>query len=102
MTDQSSSALDTFLQHVAMDAFDPDTGSAAVPLPSVRTSTVRFRSLEDLDAAHERKRAGERVQVYGRPGLSTHAALESIFCRLEGAQHTCLASSGMAAISLVF
>lgn len=102
MADSSSDTLDTYLQHVATAEFDPNTGSAAVPLPSVRASTVRFRTVEDLDAVVQRKRAGERVQTYGRAGLDTHAALESVFCRLEGADFAYLAPSGMAAISLVF
>lgn len=102
MADQPSLSLDTYLQHVAMAEFDADTGSAAVPLPSVRTSTVRFRSLDDLEAAGRRKNMGERAPTYGRQGLATHEALESVFCRLEGAEHAWLASSGMAAISLTF
>src|SRR5690606_15846488 len=34
--------------------------------------------------------------------MDTHAALEDVFCKLEGAERAFLASSGMAAITLAF
>ena len=80
--------------------FNPKTGSAPVALPSMRTSTVRFESLEALDRAIQGRAAGERAATYGRAGMDTHAALEQVFCELEGAQQSFLASSGLAGITL--
>lgn len=102
MAEDRSPHLDTVLLHAGLAPFDPETGAAPVALPSMRTSTVRFRDLAALDAVSERKRQGERAIGYGRVGMETHAALEQVFCELEGARHACLASSGMAAITLVF
>ncbi|HLR77423.1 MAG TPA: cystathionine beta-lyase [Burkholderiaceae bacterium] len=100
MADKRSPRLDTVLQHAGLAPFDPETGAAPVALPPMRTSTVRFRDLAALDAVSERKRRGERAVGYGRAGMDTHAALEGVFCELEGAQHAFLAPSGMAAITV--
>lgn len=102
MTDARSRRLNTILQHTGLAPFDPETGAAPVALPSMRTSTVRFKDLGALDDVAVRKARGERAVGYGRMGMDTHAALETVFCELEGAGHACLAPSGMAAISLVF
>ncbi len=102
MTDTRSRHLNTVLQHTGLAPFDPHTGAAPVALPSMRTSTVRFKDLGALDEVAVRKGQGERAIGYGRVGMDTHAALETVFCELEGARHACLASSGMAAITLVF
>lgn len=102
MTDTRSRHLNTVLQHTGLAPFDPHTGAAPVALPSMRTSTVRFKDLGALDDVAVRKGQGERAVGYGRVGMDTHAALETVFCELEGARHACLASSGMAAITLVF
>lgn len=90
------------MQHAGMAEFDPVTGAAPVALPSMRTSTIRFKNLAALEQVAKSSAKGDRAFVYGRAGMDTHGALESIFCELEGAQHACLASSGMAAITLVF
>lgn len=101
MTDHDPSVrLDTRLQHLGQARFDPDTGCAPVALPSMRTSTVRFASLQALEQAQVRKANGDRAATYGRVGLDTHAALEDVFCQLEGAQRAFLAPSGLAAITL--
>ncbi len=100
MAESTPAKLDTLLQHTGLAAFDPDTGAAPVALPSMRTSTVRFRDLDALDAAHAARSNGERRVTYGRVGMDTHAALEDVFCRLEGGERTFLASSGLAAITL--
>ena len=100
MTEIRSKRLNTILQHTGLAPFDSHTGAAPVALPSMRTSTVRFRDLAALDNVANRKSQGERAIGYGRVGMDTHAALETVFCELEGAQRTCLAPSGMAAISL--
>lgn len=102
MTDTRPRHLNTVLQHTGLAPFDPVTGAAPVAMPSMRTSTVRFRDLAALDEVSVRKKKGERAFGYGRAGMDTHAALETVFCELEGAQYACLAPSGMAAITLVF
>ena len=94
--------LQTRLLHTGSAPFDAETGSAAVSLPAMRTSTVRFESLEALDRAQHRKAAGERAVTYGRSGLETHRALEDVFAQLEGGSRALLAPSGLAAITLVF
>src|SRR5690606_38265223 len=73
---------------------------APVALPSTRTSTVRFQDLDALDRALAGKARGDRSVTYGRIGMDTHAALEQVFCNLEGAQRAFLASSGLGAITL--
>ena len=100
MSSPDTKKLDTFLQHAGLADFDPITGSAPVALPSVRASTVRFRNLAALDKAQAAK-ADLRLRstTYGRSGMQTHAALEQVFCTLEGASQALLSSSGMAAIS---
>jgi cystathionine beta-lyase len=96
------SHLDTLLQHTGMAEFDPQTQAAPVALPSMRTSTVRFASLDALDRAQASKSSGERAVTYGRIGMDTHAALEDVFCTLEGAKRSFLAPSGLSAITLAF
>lgn len=93
--------IDTLLQHAASAPFDAQTGNAPVSTPSVRTSTVRFRDLAALEQAEARKHAGERVNTYGRVGMQTHAELEAILATMEGGTHCSLASSGLAAMTLV-
>lgn len=100
MAESNPAHLDTLLQHTGLAEFDSKTGAAPVAIPSMRTSTVRFRDLEALDAAHAARARGERVVTYGRVGMDTHAALEDVFCKLEGGTRAVLAPSGMAAISL--
>ena len=100
MAASNSTHLDTLLQHTGLAEFDSETGAAPVALPSMRTSTVRFRDLDALDAAHAARARGERAVTYGRVGMDTHAALEEVFCKLEGGSRAVLAPSGMAAITL--
>src|SRR5690606_14853761 len=59
-----------------------------------------FRDLDALAAAHAARARGERRVTYGRMGMDTHAALEDVFCQLEGGQRAFLASSGLGAITL--
>jgi len=100
MAASRSRHLDTQLQHTGTAQFDPLTGAAPVALPAIRTSTVRFRDLDALAAAHAARARGERRVTYGRMGMDTHAALEDVFCQLEGGQRAFLASSGLGAITL--
>lgn len=76
--------LDTRLLHIGTGEFDPETGTAPVALPSIRTSTVRFSNLQALERAQRRKANGERAVTYGRSGMETHRALEDVFMQLEG------------------
>ncbi|HEY9280755.1 MAG TPA: cystathionine beta-lyase [Eoetvoesiella sp.] len=100
MANSASTHLDTLLQHSGIADFHPETNAAPVALPSVRTSTVRFANLDALDRAQASKAKGERAVTYGRVGMGTHAALEEVFCALEGAQRSFLAPSGLSAITL--
>ncbi|HEX7387147.1 MAG TPA: cystathionine beta-lyase [Castellaniella sp.] len=100
MNTSSDDRIDTLLQHTGQATLDPVTGSGPVALPSYRTSTVRFASMDALDAAQAAKQRGERVPTYGRVGLQTHAAFEELMCQLEGGTRAFLAPSGMAAISM--
>ncbi len=102
MANSVTAHLDTQLQHTGVAQFDPAHGAAPVALPSMRTSTVRFENLDALDRAQAGKARGERSVTYGRVGMDTHAALEEVFCQLEGAERAFLASSGLAAITLAF
>ncbi|MFA5488009.1 MAG: cystathionine beta-lyase, partial [Candidimonas sp.] len=79
MADTTKHQLQTRLQHMGTARFDPETGAAPVALPSMRTSTVRFKNLDALDKAQAAKARGERAVTYGRVGLDTHAALEQVF-----------------------
>ena len=102
MAHTGTTRLETQLLHSGIAEFNPKTQSAPVALPSMRTSTVRFASLEALDHALADKADGERIATYGRSGMDTHAALEEVFCELEGAQRAFLAPSGLSAVTLVF
>ncbi|MGE4436453.1 cystathionine beta-lyase [Achromobacter sp.] len=93
--------IDTVLQHAGTAPFNPETGTAPVPLPPMRASTVRFENLAALEKAQRTKAAGGRATTYGRMGMDTHAALEQVFAQLEGGTHAYLASSGMAAMTMV-
>ena len=84
MAKHNAPHIDTLLQHTATAPFNPQTGAAPVNLPSMRASTVRFESLDALEATQRRKASGERAATYGRVGMDTHAALEQVFRELEG------------------
>ncbi len=94
--------LDTKLLHIGSAPFDPETGTAPVNLPSMRTSTVRFENLAALERVFAKRAAGERAISYGRSGMDTHRALEEVFMQLEGGTYCVLAPSGMAAINIAF
>ncbi|MCH1998396.1 PLP-dependent transferase, partial [Achromobacter xylosoxidans] len=93
--------IDTVLQHAGTAPFNPETGTAPVPLPPMRASTVRFENLAALEKAQRNKAAGGRATTYGRMGMDTHAALEQVFAQLEGGTHAYLASSGLSAMTMV-
>lgn len=96
------SHIDTLLLHSGIAEFNPKTQTAPVAMPSMRTSTVRFANMEAHDRAVAEKARGERAATYGRAGMDTHAALEQVFCDLEGAQRAFLAPSGLSGITLAF
>ncbi|KAG0731335.1 hypothetical protein G6F23_015410 [Rhizopus arrhizus] len=73
--------IDTVLQHAGTAPFHPETGTAPVPLPPLRASTVRFETLAALEQAQRTKAAGGRATTYGRMGMDTHAALEEATTR---------------------
>src|SRR3546814_17981989 len=68
----------------------------------MRTSTWRVANMVALDRANSAKARGERGVSYGRAGMDTHAALEQVFCDLEGAERAFLAPSGLSAVTLAF
>jgi len=92
--------LNTRLLHIGSAPFDPESRTAPVSLPSVRTSTVRFKDMDALDQAIARRMQGERVVTYGISGLQTHRALEEVFLALEGGCYCILNPSGLASIHL--
>ena len=74
MIPNDSDRTDTLLQHIGQAPLDPVTGAGPVALPSYRTSTVRFASMDVLDRAQAAKQRGERVPTYGPYTLSTTRA----------------------------
>lgn len=94
--------IHTRLAHIGSGKFDPDTGVAPVSVPTVRTSTVRFKDTATYDAVMRRKGEGERIPSYGRQGMDTHEALQDAINALEGGSRCFLVPSGMAAVSLAF
>jgi len=92
--------LNTRLLHIGSAPFDSESHTAPVSLPSVRTSTVRFKNMDALDQAMARRMQGERVVTYGISGLQTHRALEEVFLALEGGSYCILNPSGLASIHL--
>lgn len=93
---------DTQLLHIGSAAFDPVEQTAPVSVPSVRTSTVRFKNLAALEQTMDKRTRGERAVTYGIGGLQTHRALEEVFNVLEGGSYCVLSSSGLASIHLAF
>ena len=94
------SSIVTRLQHLGTMPCNEEHGGTPVATPSIRTSTVRFHSLEQLEQTESRRAQGERVMSYGRMGLQTHADLECVFTELENGDRCFLASSGVGAISM--
>lgn len=92
----------TKLLHIGSAPFDEPSQTAGVSLPSIRTSTVRFKNLDALEHAQRRRASGERVVTYGISGLQTHRALEDVFMAIEDGTYCVLNPSGLASIYLVF
>lgn len=74
----------------------PPEYGGVVNMPPHRASTILFSTLAEFDRAErgEIKRA-----TYGRYGTASYDALASALTALEGADHTLLFSSGVAAIT---
>lgn len=75
---------------------------ASVNPPLVRASTYLHLSTEEMRETEKRRLAGEREDYYGRRGTQTSFELEDLLTELEGGHGTRLASSGLAANTLVF
>ncbi|CAG9171940.1 cystathionine beta-lyase [Cupriavidus respiraculi] len=93
-------AQPAFLQTLAVQPpLDIAPGFASFSPPTHRGSTVVFRNLAEL-RAH-----GDKSTTYWRYGLHatpTSEALCQHLAQIEGARHTLLLPSGLAAISLVY
>lgn len=72
---------------------NPDDQFGFVNTPLFRGSTVLFKTYDDLKAQEQR-------YLYGRAGNPTTDGVESIITELEGAHHTKLVPSGLAAITI--
>src|SRR5690625_7714732 len=95
----SQQFFQTALQHIGLASFDAD-GTAPVPLPSQRSSTVRFKNVAALEQAQQsRAHGGQTPPVYGRGGVDTPRAPEEVVCSLEQAQGAILPPRRVAAIS---
>jgi methionine-gamma-lyase len=91
-TAEDSNSPHTLLVH-ADSGLDPDTSIAPPIYPSV---TYRARSPEEF---REMATEPRHARFYTRYGSPTHARVEAIVARLEGAETALLLGSGMAAIS---
>jgi cysteine-S-conjugate beta-lyase len=78
---------------------DPEANFGIVNPPVYHASTVVHRTLDDWDASHERRKAGERGVYYGRWGTPTTFALEDAICAVEGGHRCAVYPSGLAAIA---
>lgn len=70
--------------------------------PLVRASTYLHLTTQSMRETEKRRLAGEREDYYGRRGTETSFQLEDLLTQLEGGHGTRLASSGLAANTLVF
>ena len=75
------------------------TGFRSLATPVYRGSTVLFERMAD---AHDDWRANTEGYAYGLFGTPTVLELGARIAELEGARHTFLTPSGLAAISLVY
>jgi cysteine-S-conjugate beta-lyase len=66
--------------------------------PVHRVSTVLFEDSQTFNKRHE----GERAWVYGTIGTPTTVLLEQQITRVEGGVDTCLAPSGLGAVTLAY
>ena len=78
---------------------DPEGNFGIVNPPVYHASTILHPTLDDWDAANEKRKAGERGVYYGRWGTPTTFALEDAVCALEGGHRCAVYPSGLAAIA---
>ena len=90
--DGDRKSLSTRLIHAPKQSAD---AFASMTVPTVRGSTVKFASLDELDHATPGQ------YRYGLHGTPTHRDLAHRLAEIEGADHVELAPSGLAAITLV-
>lgn len=86
---------DTLLAHAGRH---PVEDHGAINPPVYRASTIAFRSVAALEAAHKEPFARNTL-VYGRYGTPTTFAIEEAIAELEGGHRAIAVSSGLAAIA---
>jgi len=74
----------------------PEDHGGVVNIPAYRASTILFPNLASFEAA---ERGEYHRSTYGRYGTPSTEALEDTINKLEGADHSIILSSGMAAIA---
>lgn len=80
----------------------PTGHPAAVNPPLTRASTYLHASAGEMRQSERRRQEGQREEYYGRRGTDTSFQLEDLLAELEGGFGVRLASSGLAANTLVF
>ena len=92
-----SDSFKTFLKHT-----NKDFKYRSVNPPLVRTSTMVFKSMNDLRQVQKKNSKNPRGGhfEYGRQGTSTTFELEKILTKLEGSYHTFLTPTGFGAVFL--
>ncbi|MEZ5691608.1 MAG: cystathionine beta-lyase [Rickettsiales bacterium] len=83
---------ETLLAHIGTS---PDIHRGSVNIPPYRASTVLFPNLAAFEAAEQGKSA---MPTYARFGTPSTEALENVIAELEGADHSIVTASGLAAI----
>src|SRR5690606_40625696 len=83
-------SVETILTHYGRN---PEDQFGFVNTPVYRGSTVLFKTLADIEAQSQHF-------LYGRAGNPTTESVEAVVTELEGAHHTKLVPSGLAAITI--
>lgn len=78
---------------------DPAAHAGAVNTPVYHVSTVLYRDLADLKAAHAARERDEPRMVYGLSGTPTTFGFEQAIAELEGGHRCLVYPSGLAAIA---
>tara|TARA_Y100000816_G_C26094728_1_gene579074 strand:- start:1178 stop:2353 length:1176 start_codon:yes stop_codon:yes gene_type:complete len=92
-----SNSFKTFLKHT-----NKDFKYRSVNPPLIRTSTMVFKSMNDLRQVQKKNSKNPRGGYfeYGRQGTSTTYELEKILTKLEDSYHTFLTPTGFGAVFL--
>lgn len=88
--------MGTLLVHLARD-LPPDPQGTLVNAPPTRGSTVLFPTVADMNENGDRRYDHELI--YGAMGTPIQHQLEAAIAAIEGARHTQIVSSGLAACS---